>query len=161
MQTFLPYISFRKTAKCLDDKRLGKQRVEAMQILNALSNPNNRWKNHPAVRMWKGFEKCLCSYANDIMLEWERRGFENNMEYYNVRWLGKPPPWLGNPRLHFSHRCNLVRKFPEHYGYIWNNVDPAIPYWWPVKLKSKKLQAELDSFWNLISDEFILELLQI
>ena len=88
-------------------------------------------------------------------------GFENNMEYYNVRWLGKPPPWLGNPRLHFSHRCNLVRKFPEHYGYIWNNVDPAIPYWWPVKLKSKKLQAKLDSFWNLISDEFILELLQI
>lgn len=36
MQTFLPYADFSMSAKCLDYRRLGKQRVEAMQILNAI-----------------------------------------------------------------------------------------------------------------------------
>jgi len=33
MQTFLPYPDLRDSVACLDNKRLGKQRVEAMQIL--------------------------------------------------------------------------------------------------------------------------------
>ena len=37
MQTFLPYQNFIKSAKCLDYKRLGKQRVEALQIHNIIS----------------------------------------------------------------------------------------------------------------------------
>ena len=36
MQTFLPHSSFKDTFKVLDYKRLGKQRVEAHQILNIL-----------------------------------------------------------------------------------------------------------------------------
>ena len=36
MQTFLPYKSFEKSAKCLDYKRLGKQRIETWQIYSAL-----------------------------------------------------------------------------------------------------------------------------
>lgn len=32
MNTFLPYADFQKSAQCLDNKRLGKQRVEAWQI---------------------------------------------------------------------------------------------------------------------------------
>ena len=36
MQTFLPYPDFKKSASCLDYKRLGKQRVEGLQILNAI-----------------------------------------------------------------------------------------------------------------------------
>lgn len=36
MQTFLPYPSFTHSLACLDNKRLGKQRVEAKQILMAL-----------------------------------------------------------------------------------------------------------------------------
>lgn len=31
MQTFLPYFSFIESAKVLDNKRLGKQRVEALK----------------------------------------------------------------------------------------------------------------------------------
>ena len=31
MQTFLPYSNFKKSAKCLDRQRLGKQRVEALK----------------------------------------------------------------------------------------------------------------------------------
>ena len=48
MQTFLPYPNFKRTAKVLDYRRLGKQRVEGMQIINAIENPNPQgWKNHP------------------------------------------------------------------------------------------------------------------
>lgn len=36
MQTFLPYASFAATAAVLDDKRLGKQRVETLQVLQTL-----------------------------------------------------------------------------------------------------------------------------
>jgi hypothetical protein len=39
MQTFLPYPSFEETAKILDYKRLGKQRVEAYQIANIIEFP--------------------------------------------------------------------------------------------------------------------------
>ena len=38
MNTFLPYPNFEKSTKCLDNKRLGKQRIEAWQIYNALKN---------------------------------------------------------------------------------------------------------------------------
>ena len=36
MQTFLPYPDFRQSAACLDYRRLGKQRVEGVQILKAI-----------------------------------------------------------------------------------------------------------------------------
>ena len=58
MQTFLPYPDFKKTAKCLDYRRLGKQRVECKQILNALQKrkggiTKGGWVNHPATKMWE------------------------------------------------------------------------------------------------------------
>lgn len=56
MQTFLPYPDFELSARFLDRQRLGKQRVEAWQILNVLEElkiPGRTpaWRNHPAVRM--------------------------------------------------------------------------------------------------------------
>ena len=36
MQTFLPYDDFVLSLDCLDYRRLGKQRVESMQLLNAM-----------------------------------------------------------------------------------------------------------------------------
>jgi hypothetical protein len=61
MQTFLPYKDFKKSAKVLDNKRLGKQRVEAFQILNILlgRTKTKGWRNHPAVLMWKGHSNAL------------------------------------------------------------------------------------------------------
>ena len=65
MQTFLPYADFKETAKCLDMKRLGKMRVEAMQILMVLTglNKGKAWTNHPAVKMWRGYEAALAEYS--------------------------------------------------------------------------------------------------
>jgi hypothetical protein len=50
MQTFLPYESYARSAAVLDRQRLGKQRVEAMQILRVLAGETAGWGNHPAVR---------------------------------------------------------------------------------------------------------------
>lgn len=48
MQTFLPYPSFAESARVLDRQRLGKQRVEVLQLLRALTGQTKGWANHPA-----------------------------------------------------------------------------------------------------------------
>ncbi len=63
MQTFLPYPDFEASARVLDDRRLGKQRVEALQVLRALTRAQYGWKHHPAVRMWAGHEEALAAYG--------------------------------------------------------------------------------------------------
>lgn len=114
MQTFLPYPDYYKTVRCLDWRRLGKQRVEAHQILKTNLH-GSRWKNHPAVLMWKGYEEALKKYMNCCIQEWIDRGYNNTMEIYPV---GKIvlPLWFGDDRFHSSHRSNLLRKHPDWYG---------------------------------------------
>jgi len=131
MQTFLPVPSFEKTAQILDWRRLGKQRVEGMQILNAIGNPDNGWRNHPAVKMWIGYEDALKAYVNAIISEWTGRGYNNNMSRYNVPEKYSLPPWFGSEAFHLSHRSNLVRKNPEHYRQYWPDVPSDLPYVWP------------------------------
>lgn len=80
MQTFLPYPNFSGSAEVLDPRRLGKQRVEAMQILRALTRPVYGWKHHPAVLMWRGHEEALGAYAVAICREWCRRGHADTCE---------------------------------------------------------------------------------
>jgi len=136
MQTFLPYPDFQETAKCLDWRRLGKQRVEAQQILNTLSKSSKKgWKNHPAVLMWEGFEECLKHYRNTMIQEWIKRGYNNTMEILEVSEDYDFPCFLGNQNFHASHRSNLLRKDSKWYGqYGWKEKD-NLPYIWPTKLK--------------------------
>ncbi len=49
MQTFVPHTAI---AKCLDYRRLGKQRVECKQILAAM-NTTTGWSNHRAALLYK------------------------------------------------------------------------------------------------------------
>jgi hypothetical protein len=70
MQTFLPYSSFERSAEVLDYRRLGKQRVEAYQILCALSDSKYGWQNHPAIRMWRGYDAALIAYYSAVCREW-------------------------------------------------------------------------------------------
>ncbi|MBD3169327.1 MAG: hypothetical protein GF307_07575 [candidate division Zixibacteria bacterium] len=129
MQTFLPYPDFEKTAKCLDPKRLGNQRLEAMIILNTLRHGSG-WRNHVVVKMWKGHENELAHYMNVMIDEWKRRGYNNNMKKEKVKFPLKMPSWLGNRALHRSHKSNLLRKEPDWYSkYRWN-VPDDLPYVW-------------------------------
>ncbi len=64
MQTFLPQADLHTSAYFLDSKRLNKQILEGYQILNVLSGKSKTggWRNHPAVLMWRGFERGLWEY---------------------------------------------------------------------------------------------------
>ena len=131
MQTFLPYRSFTRTMRCLDYQRLGKQRVEALQILNALAGKSRGWRSHPAVLMWAGHEPSLRMYLRCAILEWKRRGYVNNMELPSPeRCSSQKPPWLTTAFVE-THRSNLIRKAPGHYGPMWRTPSD-LPYLWPV-----------------------------
>lgn len=135
MQTFLPYASFVSSARVLDRQRLGKQRVEAWQILNALRGERKGWVNHPATRMWEGHERSLALYGITMCYEWTRRGYRDTMaQRFRPIVRGAfpvAPKWLGDEDFHLSHRSNLIRKMPEHYGVIWPDIPPDMPYVWP------------------------------
>ena len=74
MQTFLPYPSFADSARILDRARLGKQRVEALQLLRAVTIPTYGWRNHPAAKMWRGFVPALTRYGLEMTDAWIERG---------------------------------------------------------------------------------------
>jgi hypothetical protein len=145
MQTFLPYPNIWASARCLDNKRLGKQRVECKQILIALGidvgehrgNPESRWRNHPAVRMWRGYEAHLAEYGWIVCKAWRMRGFADTLldQFHAAALLlpyGPSPNWLGYDRLHASHRSNLLRKDARHYGQFGWQEPADLPYWWPM-----------------------------
>ena len=147
MQTFLPDPDFRLSAKFLDYRRLGKQRVECKQLLRALGyeivdndlRPITRklvessWSRHPAATMWRGYELALAEYQADCIREWVSRGYKNSMERLvladGVDLLY--PPWLGDKAFHASHRSNLLRKDPDWYGKFGWKESPDLPYVWP------------------------------
>tara|TARA_R110002110_G_scaffold186022_1_gene393044 strand:- start:16 stop:477 length:462 start_codon:yes stop_codon:yes gene_type:complete len=132
MQTFLPYSSFYKSLQSLDYRRLGKQRVEAKQILNVLleRTETKGWRNHPITRMWDGYESALQLYFNLCVQEWVRRGYNNNMELEDVPDKIKYPRWLGNDIFHSSHKANLLRKDSEYYSKFFWTEDSTNPYAW-------------------------------
>lgn len=141
MQTFLPYPDFAKSASCLDNKRLGKQRVECLQILKALSDPTYGWQNHPAVKMWSGYERILTDYGLAICKEWKLRGFKDTCASKLIATLGSDigvitdtikPLWLGTESFHASHRSNLLRKDPIWYSQFGWTEPNDLPYIWPV-----------------------------
>lgn len=134
MQTFLPYSNIEKTMKTLDSRRLGKQRVEAFQILNIILNRTKTrgWRNHPAVKMWKDHPNALKLYLNLAIKEWISRGYNNTMKLEKIRGKTVFPEWFGNKKFHSSHKSNLLRKDKEHYSvFSWKEKD-NLEYVWPT-----------------------------
>lgn len=149
MQTFLPYPDFAASAAVLDRPRLGKQRVEALQVLRALTWETYGWKRHPAVRMWEGYARGVAAYGLAVCAAWTERGHPDTcaatigtdlahagypppLPQDELATAGELPPWLGDDRVHASHRAALVRKAPEFYGPLFPDADPDLPYFWPV-----------------------------
>lgn len=133
MQTFLPYPDFRESARVLDPSRLGNQAYNEAVILL-----EGGWFHHPAAAMWRGYRYSLCNYILACDEELTERGSR-------VPWLRPyvlmlrdrltdkgPPPWLGSPEFHASHRSNLLRKDAVWYGQFgWIEPD-NLEYVWPV-----------------------------
>lgn len=150
VQTFLPYADFERSARTLDLKRLGKQRVETIQIVRALTRPGYGWANHPAVLMWKGYQEALGRYGFTCCDVWTEQGFGDTCEstiatdlrdfgIHHVRTQAELaaaaalPGWLGDADVHRSHQSALVRKEPEHYRALFPDVPDDLPYHWPVR----------------------------
>lgn len=149
MQTFLPYPSFSGSAAVLDQRRLGKQRVETIQVLRGLVVTGYGWRNHPAVKMWIGYEEALVRYGLDVCDAWCRTGRPDTCADTLRRDLaaarplprirtqdelaaaGELPPWLGDEDFHRSHRSALLRKDREWYGRFFDEPDD-LPYVWPA-----------------------------
>ena len=109
MQTFVPSdLSFEDNARILDYRRLGKQRVECKQILQALSYGTS-WTNHPATQMWRGYEPALRRYMAAMIREWIDRGYNNTMDIPRGGGRVKMPPWWGGIRPRILRFCGLRR----------------------------------------------------
>jgi len=137
MQTFLPYPNFVDSAAALDNKRLGKQRIETKQIYTALTTGKG-WIYHPATKMWRGHEGALLTYGYVMCIVWRNLGFKDSLLDFFVSESDdfdlnyENPPWVGDERLHNSHKSNLYRKDPEHYSQF-AYLGPDLPYFWPTK----------------------------
>jgi len=138
MQVFLPYPDFKKSLESLDDKRLGKQRVEAYQLISGLEgrltlNGKTYSKgriNHPISQMFRDNLPALKQYLNDSIDVWVARGKNNTMQKEVINEEIIMPIWFGNEKFHKSHRANLLRKDATYYGSHGWTDDPTLPYTW-------------------------------
>ena len=149
MQTFLPYPDFRQTAAVLDQRRLGSQRVEAMQLFNALTVPGHGYRHHPAAKMWHGCEEAIVRYTLTMCEEWTRRGYgdtvastvtenaRDRLDLTKVRTQAqlararRLPKWLGDSNFHLAHQSNLMRKDADHYRQFFGDAPIDLEYVWP------------------------------
>lgn len=143
MQTFLPYPDFAKSAATLDRQRLGKMRIEPLQLLGAMMEGARGWTRHPATLMYREHPGALVAYQDAICHEWtEVRGYKDTCRdkmaalYCDLmRSRGHAedeipgllararegrtedmPSWLGDEDFHRSHRSTLLRKDPVFYA---------------------------------------------
>jgi len=163
VQTFLPYADFERSARSLDLKRLGKQRVETLQVVRALTRPGYGWANHPAVLMWKGFEEALGRYGLTCCQAWTELGLGDTCALtistdlraagvgrirtqLKLAAAGALPFWLGDEAVHRSHQSALLRKDQKHYRPLFPDIPDDLPYVWPVRsptvLASEQRKAE-------------------
>jgi len=134
MQTFLPHPDYYQSMLSLDKSRLGNQVWR-----EGLTLIRGGWPNHPASKMWKGYEYHLGLYllAGIAALKVQRNKHYVEVEKKIRAEMEKhpnngPPPWLGNEQFHASHRSNLIRKNPDYYrSFGWTEPD-NLPYVWPV-----------------------------
>jgi hypothetical protein len=125
VQTFLPYADFERSARALDQRRLGKQRVECIQVVRGLTVAGYGWRHHPAVTMWRGSE--AATIAEDLA----RAGIAAIRTQPELAAAGALPAWLGDEDFHRSHRSSLLRKDPDFYGARFPDVPDDLPYVWP------------------------------
>lgn len=159
MQTFLPAMTFTESARLLDNKRLGKQRVETLQIMGVLTklkwdkesetvveHEPKGWANHPVAKMWRGYEPALMEYQVAICDHWTSLGFKDTcLEKTRAIFEASPmakdpvvlPPWY-EPELVESHKSALLYKDEEFYSRFDWGVEAKYEYKWPVEIVGKK-----------------------
>lgn len=145
--TWLTYRSFGKTAESLDNGALKLQLRNTCTLFDILTGikPDHPKKDHPTVRMWRGYEYALGISGMCMGMEWTlKRGFAEMEEFYflyraikevkktDEDFVYEPPPWFRDADVLLSHRSNLARRDPITYGKKWKQCPENWPYLWPV-----------------------------
>ncbi len=113
MQTFLPFPSFHASAAVLDVRRLGKQRVEAVQVLRGLVVPGYGWRRHPAVQLGAS-----CSGgAPGRRSSWPRRGTGHRGWAHWTSVGAISQRWCARPRPSTESASRVYRTTCRTYGY--------------------------------------------
>lgn len=146
MQTFLPYSDYAASARVLDRQRLGKQRVETLQIMTALMTGKG-WVSHPATLMWRRYEWALLQYQAAVCREWVERGYKDTcydktaqLYFRHRHWVEERlwPYWSGDNNFHMSHQSNLMRKDRVYYQQFFPGVPDYMEYVWPEPMADYK-----------------------
>lgn len=133
MNVFITNISPLETAKNLDKRRLFKQIIESIQILDALEGRSEAWRNHPATLQYaehidwlKAYSECLLTY---------REGFTTraNKADKTAQLL---TPAFHNEDFFNQMKRRLFTKDPEHYAQ-WSDLGTSDEnwYWSPAEGK--------------------------
>ena len=102
--------------------------------------------------MWRGLEYWLLQYGWEMCAEWIKRGYADTLQRWFDKQQGlhvpfgfgftldsKPDmPWL-TPSFCLSHRSNLIRKLPSHYGPMWPKHD------YQTRLTDAEIAAQIES----------------
>jgi len=127
----MPYASPYQSARVLDPSRLGNQAYRECRTLI-----NGGWPNHPASKMWSGHEHHLALYALACLEELRRRGrfYPGHILFFERKLIEFPdtglPSWVGDERLHSSHRAVLLWKDLDWYGRFGWSEEPAEHCFW-------------------------------
>jgi hypothetical protein len=82
-----PWETMRLSLQCLDDKRLGKQRCESLQMLQAIQGTSRSkgWRVHPATHAWRGYAQALGTYIKLSCEIWASRTNKKGEPFSNAR----------------------------------------------------------------------------
>lgn len=157
MITYVTHRGYGATAAALDDRKLGRQRVEAQEIFNTLTLGEELPKD-PVYRMWEGYEFALGIYCMMLCMEftmhrgiadkifWEVAAALKEMKRSDASFSMEHPPWHDDKDVMRSHRSNLLRlqnegdavaghDYLKHFG---KATPKNMPYLWPILDESQE-----------------------
>lgn len=96
MQTWITDKDFSKSASNLNRHHLHANIYESIHILaslldctDKLVNPKRNVKNHPAAKLWKGYEGYLYFYIEFHLSAWHENGYESHINSKNLYMIAK------------------------------------------------------------------------
>ena len=125
MQSWILDKDFYKSASYLDRNRLQANIYENIHILaslldvnDKLVNPKRNVKNHPASKLWIGYEGILLDYIYCHLQKWNRLGYRQGVNYKNfkilrlevlINLIDPIPLWITDELIE-THRSVLIQK---------------------------------------------------
>lgn len=122
------------TAEILDKKRLNKQIIECVQLLNAIKGISNAWKNHPCAIQYRDNVEWLENYM--LCIKAYRDGDIDNALSFNNRCVEMTPSFHIEEYFNQMKR-RLFTKNQEHYKQ-WRHLGVSNENWYWVDNNWKK-----------------------